>query len=177
MKKNIEVHIKDKNNNFYLIPVFMDNNWNNYRSNSSAFYVDESRIDTLKPIDLVDYNLIKNNNVYLVYVINNEEFIIEEKKIKFLKSFSVIKNDFNNYPNKQVEHYIIYHMIKGKDPLCGINMGKKNKFNNTFNILLSMVKMINNYSITKKYLKAPFPNIKNKDFIKIIENIKKNIES
>lgn len=162
-----KVYIKSLLTNKYLNPIYSQNRW---VEKKDATYFKVNNLEGLKAIDLIDLSLIEDDIVELYYIENGKEILVSSSN-KYNVNYSQIKCDFIDFKNKKIEHYIIYNFILEKDIYYGINIGKKHKFNIFLSKINHLVKMIENYDVSYKYLKYPFPSIKKSEFEKIVKDL------
>lgn len=171
-----KIYIKSLTSGKYLNPIYSEDRW--------VPFVDATffEVENLKEVligDLVDLYLIKDCNAMMVYSIDGVEHVLSNVACDiFTKDeYIEIRDNFNNSEIKSIEHYIIFNFLKNNDLYYGISIGKRNKFEIFFRKINLFLKMIDNVDISIKYLKIPFPTIKNNDFKKILKKIKINLEN
>lgn len=164
-----KVYIRSCITKKYLNPIYGENRWVDF--DNATYYLVES-IDTLEASDLVDEALFYDDLVELIYFNNELEVIISNTEHISSLNKKILKIDFNNFNCKKFEHYIIFNFLMGNDIYHGINIGKKHKFDIFLNKINFLIKMINNYDLTYKYLKMPFPSLNKKDFYLELKKLK-----
>lgn len=176
--KEIKLYIKSQHENKYLLPIFNENNWIDKVSDECSFTIYEKDLSTVTPSTLVDDVLLNKKDICLTYFENNIEYIIKKDNTPYIlnkSSFCQVKKDFNLYHKNHIEHYLIYNIIKRKEVLSGISIGKRSKFHNILSITIKFLKMIDHYPSSKEYLKAPFHSIPEDKFILILKKVKESL--
>jgi hypothetical protein len=172
-----KIYIKSLKNGKYLNPVYSNDRWVSF---DDATFFEVENLDSVVISDLVDLYLIQDYDAIMTYYNNDDVEITVDNNVLdiFTKNEYIdLRDRFNSSKIKSMEHYIIFNFIKNKDLYYGISIGKRNKFELFFRKINLFIKMIDNVDISIKYLKLPFPTIKNSDFKKILNKIKIKLEN
>lgn len=172
MKKFI---IKCKTDQTYLSPFVYGEHWVS-DINKAYIFKENRKIKEINDL-CVDIFLDKDNLILFEKTENGlfeYDFKESEKYFFDYESFLKIKINFNLCNDKTLIHYLIYAIIKKKDPFKVFILGHR-KFKYSFSRLVEIIKFLENFEENENEIMRPFINIKKEKIEIIIKRLIKEL--